>query len=71
MFGQRPGVHAEIWVVNDIINHMRANGIVVNSLQDLVSNGVKVIVKGANHGHMMPCPHCYNILKKLNIVIDN
>jgi len=67
---QRPGIHAEILVVNELIKTMRKNGITINSLQNLVNKGVKVIVKGKSFGHMPTCPHCHNILQKLNIVFN-
>lgn len=42
---QRPGIHAEILAVNEMITAMRNNNINIDSLEDLVSNGVKVILK--------------------------
>lgn len=67
---QRPGMHAEVLVVDSIIKELRANGETINSLQDLASKNVKVIVKGKTQGKMSTCPHCFTILKNLNIVIN-
>ena len=68
---QRPGVHTEVQILNELIK-----GKTINSVQDIQALNIMIIVKikaknfenSDDHQHMCTCPHCFYITQGVNFI---
>jgi hypothetical protein len=64
---QRPGIHAEVLVLNELIK-----GKEINSIADIIALNIKIIVKFNRtegiYEHMSTCPHCFYITEGVQFI---
>ncbi|POR20558.1 hypothetical protein BWK58_13950, partial [Flavobacterium columnare] len=68
---QRPGIHTEVQILNELIK-----GKTINSVQDIQALNIMIIVKikaknfenSDDHQHMSTCPHCFYITQGVNFI---